>query len=302
MDKANHIDITHRGESFVHNIALAMPEFNRNYGLWLFAYRESAKITPRTDPLTRYFRFYGISQAITCGGWYFSNGKKKQIKAGDCIISTPGVLQDYASENEEYMEDAICFTGQIADNFFKSGIIQDGVFPLGSGRYLLPIIELLADPSHNAQIKANMALIKLLTDIHLNTSKDFSSDRYHQVDYLIEMINLHPEKWWTSAEMSEICSLSQSQLRIVFQRKTGMKPKIYIDRIKIQRASNLLRNSNMNIADIAKSIGYADPFHFSRRFKQLTGVSPGKYRIQFSFNPTGVNSPSLGAVSYQNSL
>jgi AraC-like DNA-binding protein len=283
MDKANHIDITHRGKSFVHNIALSMPEFNRNYGLWLFAYRNCEKITHRTVPLTRYFRFYGISQAIKGGGWYYANGKKKQIKTGDFVISTPGFLQDYSSESEEYVEDSICFTGQIADNFFNSGIIKDGVFPWGTGRSLLPIIELLIDPSHNAQIKANLALIKLLTNIHLNMNENINTDRYPQVDHLIEMINLHPEKWWTAAEMSEISSLSQSQLRIIFKRKTGMKPKMYIDRIKIDRASNLLRNTDMSIANIAKSIGYTDPYHFSRRFKQLSGISPGKYRVQFSF-------------------
>jgi AraC-like DNA-binding protein len=99
---------------------------------------------------------------------------------------------------------------------------------------------------------------------------------------------MNPEKWWTTGEMAEICLLSESQFRILFRRKTGMKPKEYIDRIKIQQAIKMLTTTTLPVRRIAKSIGYLDPYHFSRRFKHLVGISPDGYRKQYAFTDYGI--------------
>ncbi len=78
--------------------------------------------------------------------------------------------------------------------------------------------------------------------------------------------------------MSEYCNLSENHFRTLFKKRTGMSPKIYIDKLKNQKAKDLLITTNDNIAEIANQLGYLDPFHFSRRFKELTGYAPDHYR------------------------
>jgi YesN/AraC family two-component response regulator len=61
-----------------------------------------------------------------------------------------------------------------------------------------------------------------------------------------------------------------------------MLPKLYIDRLKIQKAAELLMSNRLKVIDIAERLGYVDQYHFSRRFKKLTGLSPRRYRQTFS--------------------
>jgi two-component system response regulator YesN len=61
-----------------------------------------------------------------------------------------------------------------------------------------------------------------------------------------------------------------------------MSPKEYLDSIKMNRATELLTTSDLKIYQIAERLGYSDAYHFNRRFSNVIGISPGKYRKQFS--------------------
>lgn len=284
MDKTSIINIKYDDKYQVHEMPAGMPEFHTAYGLWIFSYRKKALTISRSAIKPRYFEFYGLAQVIKGKGWYWAKDKKKEnIEVGQCVISTPGFIQDYCGrDDDKYTEDSICFAGPVANQLSRCGIINNGVYNMGKERRLLPIFNLIDDPSYDSQIKANFALQKLLHDIFLNRESNIKDDRHPQINYLIEQIQINPEKWWSSAEMADICNLSESQFRIVFKQKTGMKPKIYIDRFKIQKASEQLCNSEKTISEIAKDLGYLDPYHFSRRFKDLAGLAPEHYRKQFS--------------------
>lgn len=282
MDKKSIINVKKSENYFVHEMPGGMSEFHDEYGLWIFSYRRNAISSSRTELKPRYFEFYGLAHIIRSSGWYWNkSGKKEKAGTGDCIISTPGFVQDYAGEDENYTEDSICFSGKIADRLCRCGIIRNGVFNMGNERRLLAIFELVDDPSHDSQIKANFELQKLLMELYFNNKTAHKKDKHSQFDYLLENIQTDPQKWWNSAEMAEICNLSESQFRIVFQKKTGMKPKTYLDRFKMQKASELLCNSKKSIAEIAADLGYLDPYHFSRRFKQVAGLAPEHYRQQY---------------------
>ena len=54
----------------------------------------------------------------------------------------------------------------------------------------------------------------------------------------------------------------------------------YVDAMKIRYAAELLKSSDMSVVAIAARLGYEDPYHFSRRFKQLVGIAPEYYRKQ----------------------
>lgn len=286
MDKTSIIDIKNDDQYQVHKMPEGMPVFHATYGLWIFSYRRKAPTVSRSEIRPRYFEFYGLAHIIKGRGWYWSAGRKQvNIEVGQCIISTPGTVHDYCGRNDDnYTEDSICFAGPIADQLCRGGIIKNGIFEMGQERSLLPIFDLVDEPSHDSQIKANFALQKLLHDIFLNKKTFQKNSHYSQIDFLIDRIQSNIKKWWTSTEMAEICNLSESQFRIVFKKKTGMKPKTYIDRFKVQKASEQLCNSQKSVTEIAEDLGYSDPYHFSRRFKELTGLAPEHYRMQYLLN------------------
>jgi AraC-like DNA-binding protein len=228
----------------------------------------------------RYFEFYCISQLLEGRGllWQEATGETIEFKPGEAVLMTPDTIHDYGGNQDKYLEDTICFTGPVADQLYQSGIIKSGIIYTGKTPRLRDIAELAADPAADSQISANIAMQKLLVDLYLENKSKQSGDRYSKVKKLIKEIQLSPEKWWTVREMSEYCNLSEMHFRRVFREHTGMAPKIYIDNLKIQKAARALSGSDDSITEIAESLGYTDPFHFSRRFKQLTGLSPVLYR------------------------
>lgn len=62
------------------------------------------------------------------------------------------------------------------------------------------------------------------------------------------------------------------------KQKTGHSPIDYFIQMKMQKASQQLDFTNRSVKDIAMSMGFDDPYYFSKRFKKITGMSPRKYR------------------------
>ncbi len=53
----------------------------------------------------------------------------------------------------------------------------------------------------------------------------------------------------------------------------------YINDLRVAKAMELLKQaSNLNITDICYCVGFNNVTHFDRKFRQLTGISPTKYR------------------------
>ena len=53
---------------------------------------------------------------------------------------------------------------------------------------------------------------------------------------------------------------------------------MYIEKLRIEKACHLIKNTDMKITEIAETVGYASGASFRRAFKKVTGVSPVEYR------------------------
>jgi beta-lactam-binding protein with PASTA domain len=67
-------------------------------------------------------------------------------------------------------------------------------------------------------------------------------------------------------------------LALDFKNKTGVNFIDYLTNIRIERAKELLADSDVSIKEICSEVGYADPNYFSRIFKKVTGVTPTEYK------------------------
>jgi AraC-like DNA-binding protein len=54
----------------------------------------------------------------------------------------------------------------------------------------------------------------------------------------------------------------------------------YLNRLRVEKASRFLMETDMTLSEIAGSCGFEDQSWFSKIFKSFTGVSPGRYRVQ----------------------
>ncbi len=74
--------------------------------------------------------------------------------------------------------------------------------------------------------------------------------------------------------------LGEQAYRKKFKRLCGVSPSVFHARRQIEEACYLLISTNTSIKEIGYNIGFGSLFYFSRRFKQVTGVSPQEYRNQ----------------------
>ena len=72
--------------------------------------------------------------------------------------------------------------------------------------------------------------------------------------------------------------VSLSYLSQFFKEKTGSTVLEYITNLKMNRAKELLLSTSLPLKDVAEQIGYVNVSSFIRRFKQVTGMTPGEYK------------------------
>lgn len=79
--------------------------------------------------------------------------------------------------------------------------------------------------------------------------------------------------------LARIAGLSVAEFARRFRAATGESPHAYLTRRRIERAQDLLRHeAALPLADLAVMLGFADQAHFSRRFRQVTGTTPSRFR------------------------
>lgn len=84
----------------------------------------------------------------------------------------------------------------------------------------------------------------------------------------------------SSAELAAKCGMSQTTFRQTFLKITGRNPHQYFEQLRIERAAQLLLQTERTINSIALAEGYDDPYHFSRVFKRVMGCSPYQFRLK----------------------
>ncbi len=263
---------------------IEMSNIHKNCGLKVFrpeSKTDFGNLRPKEQKL-RCFKFYCIAHMYSGRGFYIDEHRTKTIiKAGDCIFVSPNKIHLYGAEfKKKFSEDTINFCGPLANMLYQNGLFFDGIIPLGLTRQLLPIIKLAQDPSEKAQLNLTLEIQKFLYNIYNRKFSTNTTDMENRIDKLLLMLKENPERWWSLDELASFCNLSEPQFRKQFVKRVGLLPKLYIDKLKMNFAANLIYEEKLPMLEIAKRIGYSDPFHFSRRFKAIIGMSPQSYRLK----------------------
>jgi AraC-like DNA-binding protein len=79
-------------------------------------------------------------------------------------------------------------------------------------------------------------------------------------------------------ELSALAGLSRFHLLRAFKNRFGLPPHAYQVDVRVSRARLLLHNG-ISIADAAAMVGFADQSHFTRHFRRIMGVTPGRYAV-----------------------
>lgn len=111
--------------------------------------------------------------------------------------------------------------------------------------------------------------------------KSTSFEIDNSLKYLRNVIQYISQKYSEPIRIGEIakhCGLDRSYLSKLFKNATDMTPQEYLLSFRMNKAKELLKDSSISVQNVAYSVGYNDPFSFSKFFKRETGLSPSEYR------------------------
>jgi len=80
------------------------------------------------------------------------------------------------------------------------------------------------------------------------------------------------------ATLAQLAGLSQSHYSRAFKAATGLAPYQWQLQSRVERAQDLLLNTNGSLEVIADATGFADAVHFGRTFRKMTGATPAAWR------------------------
>lgn len=94
----------------------------------------------------------------------------------------------------------------------------------------------------------------------------------------IEFIENNYSQRISVMEIARSVGLDRTYLSGLFKDQFGSSLQNFLLEYRINRAAELLKNKELSISDISRSVGYNDPFLFSKMFKKVTGLSPRNSR------------------------
>jgi AraC-like DNA-binding protein len=99
------------------------------------------------------------------------------------------------------------------------------------------------------------------------------------VGHALRLLHDEPAAPWTVAALADRSGVSRSTLAKRFAELVGEPPLTYLTRWRMTLAADLLvEREAATVADVARTVGYSDPFGFSAAFKRVRGVNPSEFR------------------------
>lgn len=259
----------------------------------------------RLQPISQYVLIYCVSGS----GWYRLAGKEHQVAQSQCFVLPPDVPHSYGTtDGASWTIYWLHFGGHHAPIYAEGmqtpqnirvaansrimdriSIFEEMLSTLQRGcgleelRYVSSLLHhFLASMRYLGQFRASHnevldSIARTTTPQASPASNDTSGRAVCQA--AIHFMQENIENHITLQDVVRYTGYSQSHLSALFKSQAHTSPLAYFNRLKIERACQLLTDTDLNINQICHKVGIHDPYYFSRLFKQLTGQSPKAYRL-----------------------
>ena len=243
------------------------------------------KIIDRTYSLDMQRRpCYGLT-LIVSGGLVltYEDGESLHAREGDIILQRKGdsyrmrssaerteyIVISYLAEPLEQFESLISFSRIVSTGERYSRYLD--AFRRAAG-----VVGVCASPLLCAEVQK--IICHLIRD--LCSDADTSPEEQGIVATARRYIEESLSSPITVTEVAQAAGCSPSYLRELWREKLGTSPNRYINERKIERAREMLASRLFTVSETADACGFRNVYYFSRVFKEITGTTPGSYRIE----------------------
>mgnify|MGYP006087040319 CR=1 FL=1 len=216
-------------------------------------------------------------------------GAPMRLSAGSVFAYGPGLQVNMAATEEKMTKYFVCLAGRGAKELLKSPVNLWGrcqnfrahaqlreIFDLliREGQEHGPKTEALClNTFHRLQLKLEQA------QLMIGSVPDPFQESFLRCKLLV---NEDPVRFASLSDLATAGGVSLPTLHRLFRRYQGVTPYQYLTRQKMNQAGQDLIGTDMLVKEVAEKIGFIDPLHFSRVFKNVHGVSPMRLRESLS--------------------
>ncbi|RKN64447.1 AraC family transcriptional regulator [Paenibacillus ginsengarvi] len=252
----------------------------------------------RTPPLHRvgpHMLDYHLVHLVVSGqGSFSAGGRQYELRAGDCFFIAPGELAGYESdEADPWTYRWIGFRGTDVDYRLRElGIGPDTPVVEAAGSRRLRALfsrtqEALRSGKPGCDLQAGAYLRLFFAEladrralaVALEGEGPAEAELNRRIGLAIRFLALQYHRPVSVEELARETGYHRAYLSRMFKKATGLSPAQYLLKLRMERAKALL-SEPLTVAQIAASVGYADPFHFSKMFKKWHGSAPTELRGQ----------------------
>jgi AraC-like DNA-binding protein len=243
----------------------------------------SPEETPMRERPWRYYEHYAVVLVYGGTGVYRDvAGHEQPVTPGDIILVRPGFGHWYGPDEPRWSEIYLVFEGPVFDML--------GLEARAPVRHREPIahwmermagcVSIPPPTSEAGALQEIWSLVGLLLDAFYDAGPEAAEEAADPIAQACRMLEADLAAREPLPRIAERVGLGYERFRHRFAREAGTSPARYRDAHRIQAACELLRGTALTHRQIAHMLGYADEFHFSKRFRQATGRSPRAFRTQ----------------------
>jgi len=216
-------------------------------------------------------RCFGLSLCISGQITYRMNGREFVSTSGTAVLLPQGATYTLTGDQDGVFP-VINF---LCENFTCDEIL---VLPLHNRQGCLNLFEGLqkAFVAGHSSFSVFSLFYQLLNEITLPNSVP-----QHHLAPAIKYIEQElPSTALSNQRLAEYLGISEVYLRKLFLRHLGTTPKQYILNLRLQKAKQLLTDTDRSVSSISEACGFSGVYHFSRAFKQKFGRSPTQFAAE----------------------
>lgn len=117
--------------------------------------------------------------------------------------------------------------------------------------------------------------------VRASTSTQINKGNRLRDFYIKEAFSFIEQNFQNDISVEDIaasCGLNRSYFGKIFHETTGKSPQAFLISYRMTKAAELLKLTELSIADIGNAVGYPNQLHFSRAFKNVYGIPPSQWR------------------------
>lgn len=225
-----------------------------------------------------------VMVCVDGAGWCRLPSGEHRVRAGQTVVIPAGTPHAYGAEPEHpWTIWWLHLAGtDVAELVRAAGLgVERPVTSLREPLRAAALIEqalavMERDDAQPSLMAAAGAAWHLMTRVATDQAPD--QDRPDPVAQVIGYLQTSVGRRVAVADLASMVALSPSHFSALFRRATGYGVLEYQTRLRMARARELLDISDRPVADVARTVGYADPLYFTRQFRHVHGVTPSAYR------------------------